>query len=334
MKTFQKTYVALLFITITTTLWANLPPGELVSWGDYAPTTAPLKSVTNATAVSGGFSHGLALLNDGTVFGWGSNMAGQIASALSDKTNGLITFDGQILSNIVAVSAGARHSLALKADGHVVAWGDNSVGQTTTATVLSNVISIAAGFDHSLALRKDGTVVGWGMTKTSVELSNIVAVAASSGWGGGNMALKQDGTVIEWRGGMSGEVEGLSNVVEIAAGANHRLALRKDGTVYGWGRNADGAATGTPTSPLYSNGLVTINGQLLTNVVAIAANGTQFDGISLALKSDGTVVFWGHSPYHRMDVPEGLSNVVAIAAGQTFCLAITTNRAVAEKLRH
>ena len=46
---------------------------------------------------------------------------------------------------------------------------------------------------------------------------------------------------------------------------------------------------------------------------------------------DGTVVYWGYSPYHRLDVPEGLSNVVAIAAGHGYCLAITTNRAVAEK---
>ena len=70
------------------------------------------------------------------------------------------------------------------------------------------------------------------------------------------------------------------------------------------------------------------------DLMNIAANGTEFGGISLALKNDGTVVFWGFNPYHRTDVPTGLSNVVAIAAGQTFCLAITTNRASAEKLRH
>ena len=176
------------------------------------------------------------------------------------------------------------------------------------------------------------------MTRFPFELSNVVTIAASSALGGGNLALKNDGKVFELhnRNGQPAEMEGLSNVVAIAAGANHSLALKKDGTVYGWGRNADGAATGVPTttSPPYTNGLVKINGQVLTNVVAIAANGSVFSGHSLALKNDGTVVLWGYSPYHRMDVPEGLSNVVSIAAGEGFCLAITTNRAVAEKLRH
>jgi alpha-tubulin suppressor-like RCC1 family protein len=55
---------------------------------------------------------------------------------------------------------------------------------------------------------------------------------------------------------------------------------------------------------------------------------------SLALKSDGTVITWGYNPRHALDVPAGLSNVVAIAAGQDFSLAITTNGAVAEQFRH
>ena len=77
----------------------------------------------------------------------------------------------------------------------------------------------------------------------------------------------------------------------------------------------------------WSRGLVTIGGSILTNAVAIASGG----GVSMALKSDGTVVTWGFSPYNAQKVPDGLSNVVAIADG---CLAITTNRAVAEKFRH
>jgi alpha-tubulin suppressor-like RCC1 family protein len=54
----------------------------------------------------------------------------------------------------------------------------------------------------------------------------------------------------------------------------------------------------------------------------------------MALKTDGTVVAWGENGFHQTDVPAGLSNVVAIAAGENFGLAITTNRAVAEKFRH
>jgi alpha-tubulin suppressor-like RCC1 family protein len=131
--------------------------------------------------------------------------------------------------------------------------------------------------------------------------------------------------------------EGLSNVVALAAGAAHSLALRRDGTVVGWGWNKVGEATGTPTtnSPngldFISAGHVHLGGQVLSNVVSIAA-GT---GYSLALKNDGTVVAWGRmvNDLYPATVPAGLSNVVAIAAGENFCLAITTNRAVADRFR-
>ena len=66
------------------------------------------------------------------------------------------------LANVIAVAAGANHSLALKSDGTVVAWGWNAYGQATVPTGLADVIAIAAGGDHSLALKSDGTVVAWG----------------------------------------------------------------------------------------------------------------------------------------------------------------------------
>ena len=95
------------------------------------------------------------------------------------------------------------YSLALKADGTVVGWGDNSYGQTNIPAGLTNVVAIAAGDYHSLALKADGTVVGWG--DNSYGQTNIPA--------------------------------GLTNVVAIAAGGYHSLALKADGTVVGWGDN-------------------------------------------------------------------------------------------------
>ena len=93
------------------------------------------------------------------------------------------------------------------------------------------------------------------------------------------------------------------------------MALNRDGTVVEWSTrdNKPKAVAG------------------LSNIVAIAATGGESSGT--ALRNDGTVVIWGFNPYHWMDVPAGLSNVVAIAGGGGFCLAITTNRAVAEKFR-
>lgn len=205
--------------------------------------------------------------------------------------------------------------------------------------------AIAVAWTESWALKRDGTIVGWRSNPSALgqllpveHLSNVVAIA--TGHNGNHtrgVALLRDGTVGHWGGETiykdATPPAGLSNVLAIAAGDNHSIALKNDGTVIGWGFNTFGQATGTLTtnSPSVSSGQVLIGGQVLSNVVSIAANREY----SLALKRDGTVVAWGRmvSGLYPVNIPAGLSNVAAIAAGETYCLAITTNAAVAERFR-
>ncbi|EFO81720.1 Immunoglobulin I-set domain protein [Oscillochloris trichoides DG-6] len=199
--------------------------------------------------------------------------------------------------------------MALKADGTVVAWGDNGEGQTSVPNGLSNVVAIAAGMYHSMVLKADGTVVAWGnniIGQTSVPngLSNVVAIAAG---GSHCLALKADGTVVAWGASWYGQTNvpgDLSNVIAIAAGLDHSMALKADGTIVAWGAN-------------YYNQTIVPEG--LNNVVAIAAGSMH----SLALKVDGTVVAWGFSDFGQTNVPNGLSNVVAITGGGYHSMAIT-----------
>ena len=66
-------------------------------------------------------------------------------------------------SGVTAIAAGDYHTVALKSDGTVVAWGDNGYGQTTVPVAAqSGVTAIAAGGYHTVALKNDGTVVAWG----------------------------------------------------------------------------------------------------------------------------------------------------------------------------
>jgi alpha-tubulin suppressor-like RCC1 family protein len=60
------------------------------------------------------------------------------------------------LSNVVAITAGTAHSLALKKDGTIVGWGINAEGKTQAPAGLSNVVAVAAGGEHSVALKSDG----------------------------------------------------------------------------------------------------------------------------------------------------------------------------------
>ena len=288
--------------------------------------------LTNAVALSAGLSHSLALKADGTVVGWGNNMGGRAVgfeTAFPYRTNGMVMVDGRILNNVSSISA-YQYSLALQSNGAVVAWGRDGSGKTINIPAgFSNALSVVAGVSYSMALKMDGTmatVTSFGMEIGPLQLSNLVAVGtANKDPVQHNLGRRKDGTVVEWnnRTGLMNTPPGLSNIVAVATGASHSLALGKNGTVIAWG-SGYGGETNVP------NGL--------TNVIAIAASKTDtmlFSGFSLALKNDGTVIAWGKFGNQQpVNVPVGLSNVVAIAAGADFCLAITTNRAVAEKFRH
>src|SRR5262252_2220100 len=63
--------------------------------------------------------------------------------------------------------------------GNVVAWGDNSYGQTNVPAGLSGVTAIAASYYHGMALKSDGTVAAWGFNcfLSNNNLSGVVAIA-------------------------------------------------------------------------------------------------------------------------------------------------------------
>ena len=334
-------------------------PSLTFSNGVFLPPAVPFSSGTvaianqvlsDAVAIAAFRSSSLGLRRDGTVVGWGHNFIGQLLGEPTPnpgRTNGVVRINNQILSNVVSVAAGNGFGMGLLKDGTVVSWGEKSY-----PVKLSNVVAIAAGsFSEAYAILRNGTVVSWngekaystyGQMTSYPNLSNVVAVAIGEATHGPRaVALKRDGTVALFREDKTIDKSGtppagLSNVVALAAGSGHTLALVRDGTVVGWGSNGHGEATGTPNlnpTNSYTSGMVTIDGKVLKNVVSIAAN----TGYSMALKSDGTVVAWGHihNDYRTpATVPAGLSNVVAIAAGGFYSLAITTNATVAERFRN
>ncbi|KQO10688.1 RCC1 domain-containing protein [Paenibacillus sp. Leaf72] len=216
----------------------------------------------------------------------------------------------------VQISAGANHSVMLKADGTVVAWGLNSGGQTNVPRGLANVISVAAGSEHSLALKADGTVVGWGNNSSGeITVPNELAaggVTAIAGGGGSSLALKADGTVVAWgQPGATNVPAGLSDVVSIAAGSLFAMALKADGTIVAWGNNASGQT-------------VIPNAAADGKVISISAS----RATATALKADGTVVAWGENDAGQTNVPAGLHDVVAIAAGWFHTLALKADGTV------
>ena len=278
--------------------------------------------------------------NEYTVTGWGDGTYGQSDMPLN-------------WTNIVAVSAGGYHTLALTADGRVRATGDDSAQQCDVPFGLSNVVAIAAGAYHSLALLNDSTVVAWGdnsLGQSSVlaGLSNIVAIAAGTDH---SLALTKDSAVVAWGANDAGQTTvpalATANVMTISAGNKISLARRYSGLGVKWGSDigtipnytAQTVSAGNQHALFLLNdntvGAAGINayGQTnvpagLANVTAIAAGGEH----SLALKNDGTVVAWGAGDagetdtwpdYGQATVPAGLAAVLAITAGSEHSAALS-----------
>ena len=130
----------------------------MVGWGrnDEEQVDVP-RGLTEVAAIVAGRNHSLALLEDGTPVGWGDNTFGQleipgtVATALSaGRTVARPNFTAPIA--IIASGPAADHTLALDANGELVALGRNDAGQTDVPENLTDVLAIAAGARHSLAL--------------------------------------------------------------------------------------------------------------------------------------------------------------------------------------
>lgn len=237
-----------------------------------------------------------------------------------DATSGAlgISKTSQLQGN--AIAGGNTFSLGLKSDGSVVAWGDNTLGETTVpAAAQSGVVSVAAGNIFSLALKNDGSVVAWGQNasgQTTVPASAQSGVTAIAAGDSHALALKNDGSVIAWGSNGFGETTipaaAQTGVVSIAAAAYFSLALKSDGSVIAWGENNFGQTT------------VPVAAQ--SGVIAVAAAGADF---SLALKSDGSVIAWGNNTFGATNVPVAAqSGVVAIATGGNYSLALKNDGSV------
>ncbi len=241
----------------------------------------------------------------------------------------------------------------------IVAWGDNSYGQTTPPAGETNVVAIAAGALQTVLLRQDGTLGDFGSQIASpITYSDLPGAAAVGTVDFYGLALGTDGRPtafgLTYLSGASDVPTSVTNAVAIAIGTP-RLALKDDGIVVGWlpglyngppdpsgifaslttlSDVADIAMRGSHCLALRSNHTVVAfgsnnNGETnvppgLNDVAAISAGAAH----CLALKTDGTVVAWGNNGSGQTNVPEGLSGVIAISAGDLHNLALKSNGVV------
>jgi alpha-tubulin suppressor-like RCC1 family protein len=204
-----------------------------------SPIPVPVSGLSGVIAIAAGDYTSYALKSDGTVWAWGHGDYGELGNGASG-IDAATPVQVANISDATAIAAGSYFAEALRANGSVVSWGDNTNGDlgngttqsaTTPVSVsgVSHAVAIAAGYQHALAAINDGTVMAWG--------------DGSSGQLGTGQSTPSSTPV---------QVPNLSNVVSVAAGERDSLALRSDGSAVGWGNNdwgqlGDGTTNSHPT---------------------------------------------------------------------------------------
>ena len=172
------------------------------------------------------------------------------------------------------------------------------------------VLQVAMGGSTQYALLEDGTLIAWGSNDEG-QLGNGPLRAT------GELGRYPKPSIAPVR------VTGLTNVIQIEAGAKHAVAILKDGIVWAWGIRDEGAiGDGQPKTlrPVMAIGPTQVIG--LQGITQIAATGHH----NLALRSDGKVMAWGHNRDGQLGngtrdngwTPaevSGLDRIVGIAAG-------------------
>ncbi|MBQ2669153.1 MAG: hypothetical protein IJG06_00045, partial [Clostridia bacterium] len=253
-----------------------------------------LKDMTSANAsttmkvaeIVAGRAHVLAVTNNGDLYSWGANNSGQLGSGTGDTTAKAYPVQvrgyhgGSYLNRIILIGAGADHSVAVKENGTVWAWGDNAYGQLgvgadTSKMILTTPEQVAAG---SGPADKDGYLkdvdtlpAGDGFTVIATKDRDVYSWGRNTKGQLGNGTTSTGRTTMPVKVLIAGDTNNyqLTGVSSITAGQNHVMAIgssvvkKADGSVdtdtkgnaktvsaqaiYAWGDN---------TSSQYSNELV------------------------------------------------------------------------------
>ena len=304
--------------------WALNTSGQL---GDNSTTlrSSPVSVVggfinwTELSASIGSNEHSLGLRADGTAYAWGNNIAGQLGDGTTTSRSSPVSVVGGF-TDWSQLSAGASHSIGLRANGTAWAWGANSSGQLGDGTAISNSspVSVVGGFSDwtqlsagtgfNLGLRANGIAYAWG-SNTSGRLGDNTTVSKSS---------------------PVSVVGGFSDWTQLSAGDSHSLGLRANGIAYAWGLNTSGQL-GDNSITARSSPVSVIGG--FSDWTQISAGREH----SVGLRANGTAWAWGLNTFGRLgdgtltsrlspvSVVGGFSDWAQLSAGAYHSLGIRAN---------
>jgi alpha-tubulin suppressor-like RCC1 family protein len=182
-------------------------------------------------SVSCGSCFAVALSDNGSVFGWGSNSDGQLLRHKGEQSRPQrLALPTKTEDEVVRVVCGNAHVLALTRGGHVLSWGRRKNGQLGRGEaegaaeiglfdgIVHKGVAIACGAEHSFVMTELGRVYGFG--------SNAFGQLGI----GMEHKMCQDPTEVTH---FADEEHVL--ISGISCGAHHTVVLTDDGRVYAMG---------------------------------------------------------------------------------------------------
>ncbi len=303
----------------TLSTWGGNGSGQLGngSTGTNVTTPTQIGSFTTWSAVAAGSNFTVAIATGSALYTWGDNTSGELGNG-STGTN--VTTPTQIATSMTAiwsaVAAGSNFAMALRSDGTLWTWGDNTSGELGNGSTGTNVTvptqvgsfttwtAIAAGSNFAMAIASDGSLYTWG-NNASGQLGN--------GNSGANVLIPTKiANGLTW--------------TAIAAGSNSSMGISA-GNLYTWGNNASGQLGNNTTG---TNVLAPTQTGGGTTWTAVAA-GSNF---AMALTTGGGLCTWGDNTSGELGngstgtnvfVPTQIASSTiwsAIAAGSNFAVAI------------
>ena len=287
--------------------------------------------------VSMGFNHSCALRLNGKVICWGIRVDGQLgdanAASLSIRSKPLLVKAAAsdegvtYLKNIMQVSAGYKHTCALRFNGAVYCWGNGDYGEIGNGAIddkfraqqvlraedtpLKGVVQIDAGDAFTCATRSNGTVWCWGKSSNG----------------------RRGGEISEWNTNYATQIGSLNNVSEVSVGGGHVCALKKvDGSVWCWGLDSSGqlgrggknsSDNAIPKRVLGQGGIAEI-GPYLKGVSDVEVGGA----VSCATGEFKGILCWGKGNAGQLGIgaiPNYVASPVHVLNNPASAVALTTN---------